>query len=115
MTIVGYSLNDTIVVFDRIRENLTAEGDSDVPATVNRSINETLSRTLMTSATTLVAVLAIYIFGGGLIQDFALALIVGIVVGTYSSVFIASPIMIYMDRYARTRRESQERAEAAGT
>ena len=107
LTIVGYSLNDTIVVFDRIRENLTEIGDADVPGTVNRSINETLSRTLMTSLTTILAVFAIYFFGGGLIKDFAFALIVGIVVGTYSSIFIASPVMIFMDRYIRTRRASQ--------
>ncbi len=113
LTIVGYSLNDTIVVFDRIRENLVAEGDADVPGVVNRSINETLSRTIITSLTTLLAVVAIYIFGGGLIQDFAFALIVGIVIGTYSSVFVASPVMIFMDSYFRARRESKRRAEAS--
>lgn len=113
LTIVGYSLNDTIVVFDRIRENLVAEGDADVEGTVNRSINETLSRTFITSLTTLLAVLAIFFFGGGLIKDFAFALIVGILVGTYSSVFVASPVMIFMDSYFRSRRESKRRAEAS--
>ena len=112
LTIVGYSLNDTIVVFDRIRENLTTVGDDDVPGTVNRSINETLSRTIVTSLTTLIAVFAIYFFGGGLIQDFAFALIVGIAIGTYSSVFIASPVMIWMDGYMRTRRASQKVTQA---
>ena len=112
LTIVGYSLNDTIVVFDRIRENLTTVGDDDVPGVVNRSINETLSRTLMTSLTTLLAVGAIYALGGGLIQDFALALIVGIVIGTYSSVFIASPVMLGMDSYLRARRASQKIVQA---
>lgn len=108
LTIVGYSLNDTIVIFDRIRENLVEEGDANVERTVNRSINETLSRTVMTSLTTLVAVVAIYVFGGGLIKNFAFALIVGVVIGTYSSVFIASPIMLFMDRYIRTRRAMQK-------
>ncbi len=112
LTIIGYSLNDTIVVFDRIRENLTAIGDADVPGTVNRSINETLSRTIITSLTTLLAVFAIYFFGGGLIKDFAFALIVGICVGTYSSVFIASPVMLSMDAYLRNRRASQNVASA---
>lgn len=112
LTIVGYSLNDTIVVFDRIRENLTAEGDDDVASTVSRSINETLSRTIITSLTTLLAVGAIYAFGGGLIQDFAFALIIGIVIGTYSSVFIASPVMLAMDGYLRARRASQKVAQA---
>lgn len=112
LTIVGYSLNDTIVVFDRIRENLTEEGDADVTGTVNRSINETLSRTIITSLTTLLAVFAIYFFGIGLIKDFAFALIVGIAVGTYSSVFIASPVMIGMDKYLRNRRASQEATQA---
>jgi preprotein translocase subunit SecF len=112
LTIVGYSLNDTIVVFDRIRENLTEEGDADVVGTVNRSINETLSRTIITSLTTLLAVFAIYFFGIGLIKDFAFALIVGIAVGTYSSVFIASPVMIAMDRYLRTRRATQKATQA---
>ncbi len=112
LTIVGYSLNDTIVVFDRIRENLIEVGDDDVPGTVNRSINETLSRTIITSLTTLLAVFAIYIFGGGLIKDFAFSLIVGIFVGTYSSVFIASPVMLVMDRYLRTRRAAQKSVPA---
>ncbi len=113
LTIVGYSLNDTIVVFDRIRENLTNEGDSDVPGVVNRSISETLSRTVITSLTTFLAVLAIFIWGSGLIQDFALALIVGIVVGTYSSVFVASPVMVFMDGYLKTRKASAARSESA--
>ncbi|MEZ4460378.1 MAG: protein translocase subunit SecF [bacterium] len=112
LTIVGYSLNDTIVVFDRIRENLTDKGDADVARTINESISETLSRTIMTSLTTLLAVIAIIFFGGGLIEDFATALFIGICVGTYSSIFIASPVMLFMDRYLRTRRELQARSEA---
>lgn len=113
LTIIGYSLNDTIVVFDRIRENLIAEGDKDVPKTVNGAISQTLSRTIITSLTTLLAVTAIYILGGGLIQDFALALIVGILIGTYSSVFIASPVMVFMDNYVKTRRKSEAASERA--
>lgn len=107
LTIIGYSLNDTIVVFDRIRENLVAEGDKDVVGTVNRAISETLSRTIITSLTTLLAVVSIYVLGGGLIKDFALALIVGIIIGTYSSVFVASPVMVFMDSYLKTRKKSQ--------
>jgi len=113
LTIVGYSLNDTIVVFDRIRENLTSDGDSNVEHTINRSISETLSRTIMTSLTTLLAVIAIIFFGGGLIEDFATALFIGICVGTYSSIFIASPVMLFMDRYLRTRRELKARSQSA--
>ena len=112
LTIVGYSLNDTIVIFDRIRESLAEQGDSDVVGTVNQSINRTLSRTTMTSLTTLLAVCAIYFFGGGLIKDFAFSLIIGIVVGTYSSIFIASPVMVFMDRYIRTRKASQRVMQA---
>ncbi|MFP4056890.1 MAG: protein translocase subunit SecD [Candidatus Brocadiia bacterium] len=95
LTIIGYSINDTIVVFDRIRENLRRQRKRDVDATViDGSINQMLSRTVLTSATTLLAVLALYLFGGGVIQDFALTLLVGVVVGTYSSIFIASPLLI---------------------
>lgn len=111
LTIVGYSLNDTIVVFDRVRENLDAAADETISEVVNRSINETLSRTLMTSLTTLLAVIAIAILGGGLIQDFAVALIVGIVVGTYSSVFVASPLMLRMDAFLKSRKEAKELIE----
>ncbi|MFU8804329.1 MAG: protein translocase subunit SecF [Bradymonadaceae bacterium] len=113
LTIVGYSLNDTIVVFDRIRENLDKAGTKPVEEVVNDSLNETLSRTLVTSLTTLMAVTAIAVLGSGLIQDFAVALIVGIIVGTYSSVFVASPIMVRMDHYLRERRKVTEALEAA--
>ncbi len=94
LAIIGYSLNDTIIVYDRIRENMGKHMKSGFPFTVNRSINETLSRTLLTSGTTLVVVLALFIFGGGVIHNFAFALLVGVVVGTYSSVFVASPLLI---------------------
>ena len=93
LTIIGYSLNDTIVVFDRIRENLKRFRRKNFPDIINSSINETLSRTILTAATTFVVVLALYIFGVNITNDFAFAMIIGIVVGTYSSIFIASPIL----------------------
>ncbi len=95
LTIVGYSLNDTIVVYDRIRENLKAASKSlkDLAGLVNRSINETMSRTIVTSGTTLIVVLVLYFFGGEVLRTFSLALIIGIVIGTYSTIFVASPIV----------------------
>lgn len=94
LTIVGYSLNDTIIVFDRIRENLPKARKMGFDLTINQSINETLSRTILTSGTTLVVVLSLFILGGPVINDFALAMLVGIGVGTYSSIFVASPILL---------------------
>ncbi|MDY7028238.1 MAG: protein translocase subunit SecF [Spirochaetota bacterium] len=94
LTIIGYSLNDTIVIFDRIRENEGLLQGRDIEDIINTSINQSLSRTLITSLTTLLAVVALYSFGTGAIKDFALNLIVGIIVGTYSSIFIASPILL---------------------
>jgi preprotein translocase subunit SecF len=114
LTIVGYSLNDTIVNFDRVRENLQL-GDvrEGIEQTVNRSINECLSRTLLTSVTTLIAVVVIFILGGGLIRTFALALLIGVVVGTYSSIFISNPMMIYMNGVMERRAQQQARASTA--
>jgi preprotein translocase SecF subunit len=95
LTIIGYSLNDTIVVFDRIRENMRSLGRRDVDAEIiDLSINQTLSRTLLTSLTTFVVVLVLYLFGGSVLEGLALTLIIGVVVGTYSSMFIASPILL---------------------
>jgi preprotein translocase subunit SecF len=96
LTIVGYSLNDTIVVYDRIRENLKVkQKDSGSFITIiNRSLNETLSRTIITSVTTLIVVSILYVFGGEVLRSFALALIIGIIVGTYSSLFVASPFIV---------------------
>ncbi|MCK4339677.1 MAG: protein translocase subunit SecF, partial [Candidatus Cloacimonetes bacterium] len=94
LAIVGYSLNDTIVVFVRIREDLRAYRREKYESIINRSINEVLSRTVITSLTTLVVVLALYILGGEVIHDFAFALLCGIIVGTYSSIFIASPVLV---------------------
>ncbi len=94
LTIIGYSLNDTIIVFDRIRENIRKHHKSGLEFIINRSINETLSRTLLTSLTTLIVLVCLFMLGGGIIHDFAFAMIVGVVVGTYSSVFVASPILL---------------------
>ena len=98
LTIIGYSLNDTIIVFDRIRENSKKLHKNPLDYVINRSINETLSRTLLTSLTTLVVVVTLFVLGGGIIHDFAFALLVGILIGTYSSVFVASPILLAWQR-----------------
>ncbi len=108
LTIIGYSLNDTIVIFDRIRENETLLRDASYELVVNTSISQSLSRTLITSLTTLLAVVSIYVFATGAIQDFALNLMVGIVVGTYSSVFIASPVLLGWQRRSRARRRKRD-------
>jgi preprotein translocase subunit SecF len=106
LTIIGYSLNDTIIVFDRIRENLIKYHKSPLGTILNRSINETLSRTILTSATTLFVVIALFVLGGGIIHDFAFALLVGIVVGTYSSIFVASPILLaWQGRQTKNKRK----------
>ena len=101
LTIIGYSLNDTIIVFDRIRENIRHHPRRLLDETINRSINETLSRTILTSGTTLIVVVALTLLGGGIIHDFALALLIGILVGTYSSIFVASPILLLWQGRAR--------------
>lgn len=94
LTIVGYSLNDTIVVYDRIREDLGIMRNQSYEAIVNASINQTLSRTIITSLTTLAVVICLFTLGGAVIRDFAFALMIGVVVGTYSSIFVASPVLI---------------------
>ena len=98
LTIVGYSLNDTIVVFDRIRENAIKHARESLDTIVNISLNSTLGRTIVTSLTTFVVVLSLFIFGGEVIKNFAFALIVGIFVGTYSSIYVASPVMMYFEQ-----------------
>jgi len=104
LTIIGYSLNDTIIIFDRIRENLRKYHKNPLAIVINRSINETLSRTILTSLTTLFVVVTLFVMGGGIIHDFAFALIVGIAVGTYSSIFVASPILIaWQERQAKKK------------
>lgn len=97
LTIVGYSLNDTIVVFDRIRENIHQYSKEKLDGVVNLSLNETLSRTVITSFTTLIVILVLFIWGGEVIHNFAFALTIGILVGTYSSIYIASPVMVYLE------------------
>ncbi|NBC95914.1 MAG: protein translocase subunit SecF [Deinococcus-Thermus bacterium] len=108
LTIAGYSINDTVVVFDRVRENLRRYKKATMIEVLNRSLNETLARTVMTSLTTLLALAALYVFGGAIIRDFAFALIWGVVIGTYSSVFVAVPLLLYMN----IRRSSDEDAKA---
>jgi preprotein translocase subunit SecF len=111
LTIIGYSLNDTIIVFDRIRENLIgSKGKGEFKSIINTSVNQTLSRTLLTSGTTLLVVLCLYVLGGGVIHDFALALLIGIFVGTYSSIFVASPVLL---GFGPTPPEVDEEPEAA--
>jgi preprotein translocase subunit SecF len=94
LTIAGYSLNDTIVVFDRIRENIGRFRRKKLEEILNTSINQTLSRTILTGVTTLVVLVALFFLGGTVIHDFAFALIVGVVVGTYSSIYVASPVLL---------------------
>ena len=95
LTIVGYSMNDTVVIFDRVRENLKKYADIKIFDLTNISINETLSRTLITSVTTLLALLSIFFFGGEILKGFSLAMILGVILGTYSSIFIANPVLVY--------------------
>ena len=95
LTIVGYSMNDTVVIFDRIRENLKKYSKISTSDICDTSINQTLSRTLITSVTTLLALLSIYIFGGEILKGFSFAMIIGVIVGTYSSIFVATPILNY--------------------
>ena len=97
LTIAGYSINDTVVVFDRVRENLRRYKSYEQPAILNMSLNETLSRTVMTSVTTLLALLAIVLFGGAVLRDFALAMMWGVLIGTYSSVFVAVGMLAFFD------------------
>jgi preprotein translocase subunit SecF len=97
LAVLGYSLNDTIIVYDRIRENLALHTKSDLAEVLNRSVNETLSRTLLTSGTTLITVLALLFLGGEVVRPFALAMAIGIFVGTYSSIYIAAPILLWLE------------------
>ncbi len=96
LTIVGYSMNDTVVIYDRIRENLSKYSSSTIEDISNTSINETLSRTIITSVTTLLALGSIFVLGGEILKGFSLAMIIGVIIGTYSSIFVASPILKYL-------------------
>ena len=97
LTIVGYSMNDTVVIYDRIRENLSKFSSLKIAEITNKSINETLSRTIITSVTTLLALSSIFVLGGEILRGFSLAMIIGVIIGTYSSIFVASPILKYLN------------------
>ncbi|MEQ9006836.1 MAG: protein translocase subunit SecDF, partial [Ekhidna sp.] len=98
LTIIGYSINDTVVVFDRIRENMGIKSGSELIPVFNESLNNTVSRTFITSLTTLIVVMVLFLFGGAVLQGFSFALLIGIIVGTYSSIFIATPIVIDLNK-----------------
>lgn len=104
LTLVGYSMNDTIVVFDRIRENLRMSRREPLPVIINMSVNQTLSRTILTSGLTLLTALSLFLFGGQVLNGFAFALVVGIVIGTYSSIYIASPILLFSQNLIEKKR-----------
>jgi preprotein translocase subunit SecF len=113
LTLIGYSMNDTIVVFDRIRENRRTSAREPLADTINRSINQTLSRTILTSGLTLLTALSLLVFGGPVLHGFSLVLVIGIIVGTFSSIFIASPILLAWEQ-GRTERSSQPAALPEG-
>jgi preprotein translocase subunit SecF len=113
LTIVGYSLNDTIVVFDRIRENLKVLRRDSYPIIINKSLNQSLSRTVVTSLTTLMVVLILYFFGGEVIRNFAFALIIGVMIGTYSSIFVASPILLEWHERSDAKNKAKPAAKRA--
>jgi preprotein translocase subunit SecF len=114
LAIVGYSLNDTIVVYDRIRENQdNSKANQKLSSIINVSINDCLSRTILTSVTTFLAVLAIFFFGGGIIENFAFAMLIGVIVGTYSSIYIASPLVLMMDQWLEQREAQKTQIEKA--
>tara|TARA_B100000945_G_C20335284_1_gene574529 strand:- start:179 stop:1066 length:888 start_codon:yes stop_codon:yes gene_type:complete len=106
LTILGYSLNDTIVVFDRIRENISENVKGSMDQVANISLNQTLSRTVITSLTTLLVLLTLYLFGGDILEKFAFALLIGVFVGTYSSIFVASPVMLFLEKKYKKIKDS---------
>ena len=108
LTIVGYSMNDTVVIYDRIRENLIKYSSLKIGEISNKSINETLSRTIITSSTTLLALISIFILGGEILKGFSLAMIIGVITGTYSSIFVASPILKYFNVSFKTISKEKE-------
>jgi preprotein translocase subunit SecF len=110
LTLVGYSQNDTIVIFDRVRENLKQRRKEPLAKVINDSINQTLSRTIISSGTTFLTVLALYLFGGEVLRGFAFTMVIGIIVGTYSTIFIASPIVVWWDSYRKKQRPPTARA-----
>jgi preprotein translocase subunit SecF len=115
LAILGYSLNDTIIIYDRIRENLELHTKTDLEEVLNTSVNQTLSRTVLTSLTTLIALLALYFLGGDVIRPFAFAMLIGIVVGTYSSIFVASPLLLFLEeRYGGPSEGDRKRGSGKG-
>ena len=104
LTIMGYSLNDTIIIYDRIRENMSLHTKYDLGEVLNRSVNQTLSRTVLTGGTTFLSCLALLFLGGPVVRPFAIAMAIGIVVGTFSSIYVAAPILLYLERRTRTAR-----------
>ncbi len=110
LTLVGYSMNDTIVVFDRIRENLKLLRREPLESLINKSVNQTLSRTILTSGLTLLTALSLFLFGGQVLNGFSFGLVVGIIVGTYSSIFIASPILIFWQNFLESRKSRGPRS-----
>ena len=106
LTLVGYSMNDTIVIFDRIRENIKLLRREPLESLINKSVNQTLSRTIMTSGLTFLTVIALFLFGGPVLHGFSFALVVGIIIGTYSSVFVASPIVLFWHNWADPRKRT---------
>ena len=109
LTIVGYSMNDTVVIYDRIRENLNKYNRLNISEIANLSINDTLARTIITSATTLLALLSIFILGGEILRGFSFAMILGVIIGTYSSIFVASPILKYFKVTYKTLEKEEEK------
>ena len=109
LTIVGYSMNDTVVIYDRIRENLSKYNNISIDQISNMSINETLSRTLITSITTLLALFSIFLLGGEILKGFSFAMILGVLIGTYSSIFVASPILKYLKVSSKTLEKKEEK------
>ncbi len=109
LTIVGYSMNDTVVIFDRVRENLKKFSDINIYEITNISINETLSRTIITSVTTLLALVSIFIFGGAILKGFSFAMILGVIIGTYSSIYIANPILVRLNVSQKTILKEEEK------
>jgi preprotein translocase subunit SecF len=114
LTIAGYSINDTVVIYDRVREELRRYKKLDMAAVLNLAVNRTLSRTFMTSVTTLIALIALAVFGGSIIRDFAYAMIWGVIIGTYSSVFIAVPVLLALNLSRETLSTGQDESEEAG-
>ena len=109
LTIVGYSMNDTVVIYDRIRENLSKYNKLEIDQISNLSVNETLSRTLITSVTTLLALFSIFILGGEILKGFSFAMILGVIIGTYSSIFVASPVLRYLKVSYKTLEKKEEK------